>query len=46
MVVLPTSHVIHQSSFNLLLHEQLGVIKLFLQTLHDVAEVQDGHGHN
>ena len=46
MVVLPTSQVIHQSSFNFLLHEQLGVIRLFLQTLHDVAELHEGHGHN
>ena len=45
IAVLPTSHVMHQSSFSLLLQEQLGVIKLFLQTLHDVAEVHDGQGH-
>ena len=45
MVVLPTSHVIHQSSLSRLLQEQLGVIRLFLQTLQDVAELQDGHGH-
>lgn len=44
-LTLPTKHVTHQSSFNHLSHEQLGVCRLFLQTVQLASSVHSMQGH-